>query len=170
MRTALHIFVILIAFCILWEKPLFLIELGKTNEGILFYIALLALSVYASPIAGVLVGAIVIFLIKEGCDCAIHVAKSIESEISNGQQRTAIHALKNAKAKTKAKTKSKMPMLTACVLKDHSEGVVDFECTDIIKFPNLPHNSYDDVSVFTNDNTDILHKSERLKPMCSRIY
>ena len=127
------------------------------------FIALLALTVYLSPAAGVLVGTVVIFLIKEGCDCNINLAKSIEYEISN------IDIPDNFKKKI-VKSRIRMPILTANVLENHNEEIVDYKQTDSNKYPTLPKNSYDEVCVFTNDDTDILHKSERLKPMCSRIY
>ena len=166
MRIALQILVILIAFGILWEKPQFLIELGKTNEGVLLFITLLALSVYLSPASGVLVGTVIIFLIKEGCDCAINVAKSIEYQISE----TNVSDNTNTNTKKRIKTKKSVPILTATVLEKHDEDIVEFDETNLNKYPPLPKNSYDNVSVFTNDATDLLHKSERLKPMCSRVY
>lgn len=166
MRIALQILVMLIVFGILWEKPQFLIELGKTNEGILLLIALLALSVYLSPITGVLVGTVIIFLIKEGCDCSVNVAKSIEYQIAE------MNVQDNNKKNTinSIKTKKRVPILTASVLEKHDEDIVEFDEMNLNKYPSLPENSYDNVSVFTNDSTDLLHKSERLKPMCSRVY
>lgn len=165
MRIALQIFVCIIAFYILWEKPQFLIELGKTNEGILLFIVLLALSVYLSPPTAVLVGTVIIFLVKEGCDCSLNAAKSIQYEISeiNVEQD-------DIKQDDDVNDSNKLPILTASILENHCEDVVDFDSSNINKYPKLSCNSCKETDIMINNEEDLLGKSEVLKPRCSRVY
>ena len=165
MRIALQIFVCIIAFYILWEKPQFLIELGKTNEGILLFIVLLALSVYLSPPTAVLVGTVIIFLVKEGCDCSLNAAKSIQYEISeiNVEQD-------DIKQDDDGNDSNKLPILTASILENHCEDVVDFDSSNINKYPKLSCNSCKETDIMIHNEEDLLGKSEVLKPRCCRVY
>ena len=167
MRIALQIFVCMIAFYILWEKPPFLIELGKTNEGILLFIVLLALSVYLSPPTAVLVGTVIIFLVKEGCDCSLNAAKSIQYEISeiNIKQDDIENESEN-----ESENINKLPVLTASILEDHREDIVDFNTSNINKYPKLSCNSCKETDIIINSKPDLLGKSEVLKPQCCRVY
>tara|TARA_Y100000591_G_C21793495_1_gene677963 strand:+ start:665 stop:1180 length:516 start_codon:yes stop_codon:yes gene_type:complete len=169
MRIALQIFVCMIAFYILWEKPQFLIELGKTNEGILLFIVLLALSVYLSPPTAVLVGTVIIFLVKEGCDCSLNAAKSIQYEISeiNVKQDD---IKQDDDDENDSNDSNKLPILTASILENHREDVVDFDRSNINKYPKLSCNSCKETDIMIHKEEDLLGKSEVLKPQCCRVY
>ena len=166
MRIALQIFVCMIAFYILWEKPSFLIELGKTNEGILLFIVLLALSVYLSPPTAVLVGTVIIFLVKEGCDCSLNAAKSIQYEISE----ISIKQDDDNDDDDDTNDTNKLPILTASILEDHCEDIVDFNTSNINKYPKLSCNSCKETDIMIHNESDLLGKSEVLKPQCCRVY
>ena len=72
--------------------------------------------------------------------------------------------------RTNSNDSNKLPILTASILENHREDVVDFDRSNINKYPKLSCNSCKETDIMIHKEEDLLGKSEVLKPQCCRVY
>ena len=53
----------------------------------------------------------------------------------------------------------KLPILTASILEDHCEDIVDFNTSNINKYPKLSCNSCKETDIMIHNESDLLGKS-----------
>lgn len=149
MSKAIKIIVILILLAILLKQPNYLINLGKTNEGMILYLIIMLLSSFLSTSIAILVGAVIIVIIKKGCDC----------------QPTEV-VIKNKSEKCKSKpNQDHNPIIFSSNILDSNKNTI--YCGEDTK--TYPTADNDKLKLMSFKN-DLLHNHECMKSACCRNY
>ena len=163
MRIVFQTLIIMISFILLWYRPPIILELGKNSAGCIFLLLFLAFSAYISPSLAILVGAVIIVIIKEGCDnnCSCNCGAGCNCNEGTLKAHSEKISLLLNDLIVEEPPKHSEQVLTANILNASCEA--DFTPSIIIE-------SDENLSSLLKHNPDLLATEENLKSKCCRTY